>query len=41
MVRPAHRPLADLQHIAASPSKIGGIASAALVLTHFEYGYIR
>jgi DDE superfamily endonuclease len=30
-----------LQHITASPSKIGGIARAALVLTHFEYGYIR
>lgn len=29
-----------LQHITASPSKIGGIARAALVLTHFEYGYI-
>ncbi len=29
-----------LQHITASPSKIGSIARAALVLTHFEYGYI-
>ena len=29
-----------LQHITASPSKIGAIARAALVLTHFEYGYI-
>jgi len=29
-----------LQHITASPSKIGTIARAALVLTHFEYGYI-
>jgi len=29
-----------LQHITASPGKIGGIARAALVLTHFEYGYI-
>jgi hypothetical protein len=29
-----------LQHITASPSKIGDIARAALVLTHFEYGYI-
>jgi hypothetical protein len=29
-----------LQHITASPSKIDGIARAALVLTHFEYGYI-
>ena len=30
-----------LQHITASPSKIGGIARAALVLTHFEHGYIK
>jgi DDE superfamily endonuclease len=30
-----------LQHITASPSKIGGIARAVLVLTHFEYGYIK
>ena len=29
-----------LQHITASPSKIGDIARAALVLTHFEHGYI-
>jgi DDE superfamily endonuclease len=29
-----------LQHITASPSKIGGIARAALVLTHFEHGYL-
>jgi hypothetical protein len=29
-----------LQHITASPSKIGDIARAALVLTHFEYGCI-
>jgi hypothetical protein len=29
-----------LQHITASPSKIGDIARAALVLTHFEYRYI-
>jgi DDE superfamily endonuclease len=29
-----------LRHITASPSKIGDIARAALVLTHFEYGYI-
>ncbi len=29
-----------LQHITASPSKIGDIARAALVLTHFEYGRI-
>ena len=31
----------SLQHITASPGKIGGIARAALVLTHFEYGYIN
>jgi hypothetical protein len=30
-----------LQHITASPGKIGDIARAALVLTHFEYGYIK
>jgi hypothetical protein len=30
-----------LQHITASPSKIGDIARAALVLTHFENGYIK
>ncbi len=29
-----------LQHITASPSKIADIARAALVLTHFEHGYI-
>lgn len=29
-----------LQHITLSPSKIGDIAPAALVLTHFEHGYI-
>jgi DDE superfamily endonuclease len=29
-----------LRHITASPRKIGGIARAALVLTHFEHGYI-
>jgi len=29
-----------LQHITASPSKIGDIARAALVLTRFEHGYI-
>jgi DDE superfamily endonuclease len=29
-----------LQHITASPGKIGDITSAALVLTHFEHGYI-
>ncbi len=30
-----------LQHIIASPGKIGDIARAAPVLTHFEYGYIK
>jgi hypothetical protein len=29
-----------LRHISASPSKITDIARAALVLTHFEHGYI-
>ena len=29
-----------LQHITAGPGKIGDIARAALVLTHFEHGYI-
>jgi hypothetical protein len=29
-----------LQHVTASPGKIGDIARAALVLTHFEHGYI-
>ena len=29
-----------LRHITASPSRIGDIARAALVLTHFEHGYI-
>jgi len=29
-----------LQHITASPGKIGDIARAALVLTHYEHGYI-
>jgi DDE superfamily endonuclease len=29
-----------LRHITASPSKIGDIARAALVLTHVEHGYI-
>ena len=29
-----------LQHVTASPSKIGDIARAALVLTHFEHDYI-
>jgi hypothetical protein len=30
-----------LQHITASPSKITQIASAALVLTHYEHGYAK
>jgi DDE superfamily endonuclease len=30
-----------LQHITASPSRIDNIARAALVLTHFEHGYIK
>jgi hypothetical protein len=30
-----------LQHITASPGKIGDIARAALVLAHFEHGYIK
>lgn len=30
-----------LQHVTMSPSKIGKIANAALVLTHFEHGYLR
>ena len=30
-----------LQHITASPSKTGAIARSALVLTHFEHGYLR
>jgi hypothetical protein len=29
-----------LRHVTASPGKIGDIARAALVLTHFEHGYI-
>ena len=29
-----------LHHITASPGKIGDIARAALILTHFEHGYI-
>ncbi|MEV4073698.1 transposase family protein, partial [Nonomuraea fuscirosea] len=29
-----------LQHITASPSTIGDIARAALVLTHFEHNYL-
>jgi hypothetical protein len=31
----------SLQHITVGRSKIGDIARAALVLTHFEYGYIK
>jgi hypothetical protein len=30
-----------LQHITASPSKIGDIAHAAPVLTHFEHSHIK
>lgn len=30
-----------LQHITASPSKIGDIIRAALVLTHFEHGHLQ
>jgi hypothetical protein len=30
-----------LQHVTTSPSRIGHIAQAALVLTHFEHGYIK
>jgi hypothetical protein len=30
-----------LQHVTASPSKITGIARAALVLTQYEHGYIK
>lgn len=29
-----------LQHVTASPSRIGDLAKAALVLTHFEHRYI-
>jgi hypothetical protein len=29
-----------LKHITASPSKIGDIVQAALILTHFEHGYL-
>ena len=29
-----------LRHVTASPSRIGDIAKAALVLTHFEHGYL-
>jgi hypothetical protein len=30
----------SVHDITAGPSKIGDVARAALVLTHFEYGYI-
>jgi hypothetical protein len=30
-----------LQHITARPSKITGIARAALILTQYEHGYIK
>jgi hypothetical protein len=30
-----------LQHITASPGKIGDITRAALVLTHYEHGHLR
>ena len=30
-----------LRHITADASKIGNIARAGLVLTHFEYGYVK
>lgn len=30
-----------LRHITASPGKISDIVKAALVLTHFEYGYLK
>ena len=29
-----------LQHVTVSPNKISKIAQAALVLTHFEHGYL-
>jgi hypothetical protein len=29
-----------LQHVTQPPTKIGDIARAALVLTHFEHGYL-
>ena len=29
-----------LQHVTACPRKIGDIANAALMLTHFEYRYL-
>jgi hypothetical protein len=39
-VRPATGRWRTLQHVTASSAKIGDIARAALVLTHFEHGYI-
>jgi hypothetical protein len=30
-----------LQHITASAGRIGDVARAGLVLTHFDYGYIK
>ena len=36
----ARRPLAHLHHVIVSPGKTGDIVRAALVLTHFEHGYI-
>jgi hypothetical protein len=29
-----------LQHVTACPRKIGDIANAALILTHFEHRYL-
>ncbi|MGJ6970020.1 hypothetical protein ACSDR0_50010 [Streptosporangium sp. G11] len=29
-----------LQHVSLSPSRVGDVAKAALVLTHFEHGLI-
>jgi hypothetical protein len=40
-VRPAHRPLAHPPVHHRQPGRIGDIARAALVLTHFEYGYLK
>jgi hypothetical protein len=40
-VRPNQGPLAHPQAITASPGKIGDIARDALVLSHFEYGYLE
>jgi hypothetical protein len=30
-----------MQHITASPGKVGDVARAALVLIRFEHGYIK